>query len=68
MFLWVFKYSIFVANITIHFHYFNLFSFYEKLLNIILLFLLYSLGENELIHSDKLSPFNMKLINPIETY
>ena len=53
---------IFTANITIHF------IFYWKYFNIILSFFLYSLGENKLVYSNKLLPFSMESINPIQKY
>ena len=37
-------------------------------MNIILSFFSYSLAENKFLYSNKLLPFNMKSINPIEQY
>ena len=64
----VFRFSIFIANVTIDFHHLNLFRFYWKYLNIILSLVLYSLRKNEFLYSNKLLPFNMKSINPIKKY
>ena len=50
------------------FLYFNLYWFYWKYFNIILSFFLYSLGENNFLCSNKLLPFNIKSINPIQNY
>ena len=47
------RFSIFIAKITIDFHYFNLFRFYGKYFNIILSFFSYSLGEKKYLYSDK---------------
>ena len=61
----VFKFSIFIAIITINFHHFNLDST-EK--NVISLFFLYSLGRNNLVYFKEFFSFNLKLINPIQKY
>ena len=60
-----FRFSIFTSNIAIHL---SLFRFYWKCFNIILSFFLYSWGENKLVYSNKLLPFDMKFINPIQKY
>ena len=62
------KFSIFITNTTIDFLQFNSVRFYWKYFNIILSFFLYSLGENKFAFSNKLLPFNMKSINPIQKY
>ena len=54
LYFMVFKFSIFIANITIHFHHLNLFRFFWKYFSIIFSFFLYSLGENKFVHSNKL--------------
>ena len=57
-----YSFSIFIANITIHF---NIFRFYCKCFKIVLLFSSYSLVENKFVYSNKLLPFNLKSINPL---
>ena len=52
-------------NIFFHFY---LFKIYWQYFNTILSFISYSLGENKLLHSNKLLPFKMKLINPRQKY
>ena len=42
-------------------------TYLDSIENILMLFL-YSLGEKRLVYSNKLLPFNMKLINPIKDY
>ena len=68
MVIYVFKFSIFIANNAIDFYHFSLFRFYWKYFNIVLSFLSYSVGENKLEYSKEILPFNMKLINPIQKY
>ena len=63
-----FKFCIFIANITIHFHYFNLSKFYSNYFDIILPFSIYLEGENKFVYSNKLLPFNIKSTNPIQKY
>ena len=62
----VFKFSVFIGNITIDFHYFNLFRFYRKRFNITLAFFLYLFGEKKFVYSNKLLPVSIKSINPIQ--
>ena len=47
---------------------FKLFRFYLKYLNTILSFFLYSFGENKIVYSNKLLPFIMKSITPLEKH
>ena len=58
----------FIANITIDFHYFNLFRFYWKYFNIIFTFFLYSFGETKFLYANKLLPFKIKSVKPIQKY
>ena len=62
----VFRFSIFIANITIDFHYLSVFRFYWEYFNIYLSFFLYWLGENKFVFSNKLLSFNIKSINPTQ--
>ena len=62
----VFKFSIFITNIIVAFHHYNLFRFYRKYFDIILLLFLYFLGENKFVYSNKLLPFNYE-INKVNT-
>ena len=60
-----FKFSILTTNkVKQFFHLFN----YWKYFSIILSFFSQSLGENKFVYSNKLSPFNIKSINPIQKY
>ena len=67
-----------ITNIEVHF---DLFRFHLDLIllilliyysifrfNIILPFFLFSLGENKFVCPNKLLPFNMKSINPVQKY
>ena len=64
----VFKIFMFTTNNTIDLDYFKLFEIYWKYFNIILSFFSYFLGQNELVSSNKLLPFNIKSINPVQKY
>ena len=61
-FLDIYSFSVFIANITIHF---NIFRFYCKCFKIVLSFSSYSLVENKFVYSNKLLRFNLKSINPL---
>ena len=76
MMFFFFRFSICITNIEVHF---DLFRFHLDLIllilqiyystfrfNIILPFFSFSLGENKFVYSNKLLPFNMKQINPIQ--
>ena len=52
-------------NNTRDFFHFNLFRNYLKHFSIILSFFSYSLGENKLVYSNKLLPFNIKSVNKL---
>ena len=49
-------------------HCFNLLKFYCKYLSIVLSFISYFFGENKLVYSNKLLPFIIKPMNPIQKY
>ena len=68
LYLWGFKFSVFIANITMDFYYLYLFRFYWNYFNIILSFFLSLLEEDRFIYSKKLLYFNIKSINPIQQY
>ena len=64
----IFRFFIFTTNNTIDFFQLNLFRIYWRYASIILSFFSYSLGENKLVYSNILLPFNIKSIHPIQKF